>query len=409
MIKKVKKTVYLKILSIQFISLFIFVFVKTPVFSASNYTCSVNNQKVTKLSPEFFNISLPSGYVPLNSSMRLEFFKSLKDAGVHTIRHDVLWKTVEKNKGVYNWAKNDQLLKDAEQSGLKVLIILMETPDWAKLNGKRMIDPKYYNDWQDFVSEATRRYNMDNGTIAKVSSTFEIWNEPYNTFEGTPAQMLETLNLAYTAIKKTNPKSLVMIPSANYLDSEWTTVLIGGKYDIYNLHIYSGLESSVDIIQKFKKSIGNKKLAITETNIGFPGRSCSFVNNHSEKQMADMLVDRYVCTATAGADYVYYFSPFDLIAKPCKDEGGLYKIGFYQSQIDYRNPRPIYTALKNMTTALIKQSILGDINSDGSVNLIDYSVWKREYLSQNGLESDINNDRVVNLLDFEIWKKYYLD
>lgn len=51
----------------------------------------------------------------------------------------------------------------------------------------------------------------------------------------------------------------------------------------------------------------------------------------------------------------------------------------------------------------------GDANSDGKVDLIDFSIWKKEYLNgSNDKVADFNKDSKVNLVDFSIWKASYL-
>jgi len=52
--------------------------------------------------------------------------------------------------------------------------------------------------------------------------------------------------------------------------------------------------------------------------------------------------------------------------------------------------------------------LVGDINKDKSVDILDYNIWRSEYL---GLEttrlSDLNFDAVIDLLDFNIWRNIF--
>lgn len=54
-------------------------------------------------------------------------------------------------------------------------------------------------------------------------------------------------------------------------------------------------------------------------------------------------------------------------------------------------------------------SVLGDANRDGKVDLVDFSIWKSEYLGGMKIKCDFNKDGSVNLVDFGIWKKEYLN
>lgn len=50
----------------------------------------------------------------------------------------------------------------------------------------------------------------------------------------------------------------------------------------------------------------------------------------------------------------------------------------------------------------------GDANGDGLVDLVDFAIWKGEYLTGVGLTADFSGDGKVDLLDFPIWKTGYL-
>lgn len=50
----------------------------------------------------------------------------------------------------------------------------------------------------------------------------------------------------------------------------------------------------------------------------------------------------------------------------------------------------------------------GDANCDKIIDLVDFTIWKSEYISGNGRKTDFNCDKIVDLADFTIWKKSYL-
>ena len=52
---------------------------------------------------------------------------------------------------------------------------------------------------------------------------------------------------------------------------------------------------------------------------------------------------------------------------------------------------------------------IGDANNSGNVDLLDFAIWKKEYLGKVDTKTaDFNHDNLVNLLDFALWKKAYL-
>lgn len=48
----------------------------------------------------------------------------------------------------------------------------------------------------------------------------------------------------------------------------------------------------------------------------------------------------------------------------------------------------------------------GDVNCDGKVDLVDFELWRREFVGElTTLLSDLNVDNKVDLIDFEIWRQ----
>lgn len=51
----------------------------------------------------------------------------------------------------------------------------------------------------------------------------------------------------------------------------------------------------------------------------------------------------------------------------------------------------------------------GDANGDGSVDILDYNIWRNEFLGiSTTKQSDFNNDGIVDILDFTIWRNAVL-
>jgi hypothetical protein len=49
--------------------------------------------------------------------------------------------------------------------------------------------------------------------------------------------------------------------------------------------------------------------------------------------------------------------------------------------------------------------IMGDANCDGQIDMIDFEIFRQEYIGEtHTLQADFNNDGSVNLVDFEIWR-----
>ena len=74
---------------------------------------------------------------------------------------------------------------------------------------------------------------------------------------------------------------------------------------------------------------------------------------------------------------------------------------------DYCPPKVTLTSTPKPTGIIVG----GDANGDEKVDLVDFGIWKSEYLeitptvSQSVLRADFNQDGLVNLVDFGIWKR----
>ena len=66
---------------------------------------------------------------------------------------------------------------------------------------------------------------------------------------------------------------------------------------------------------------------------------------------------------------------------------------------------------QNVAAMHTTQCGIGDLNCDGSVNLIDFSImaywYGRSALTGAGLKADLNNDGKVNLVDFSILASHW--
>lgn len=415
-----------------------------PPVAAAGYTCSVNGKTITHLSPDFFGMFTPfahvPGFWPNQPDRKLEFFQKIKAAGISSVRVYAPWRLVEPSKGEYHWDKFDPFFQAVEQAGLKALPFLIGIPDWAKpttgpLAGKMMIDPSHNADWTHFVQESVKRYSSTIGSVAKVASDWELWNEPYNEkmFQGTPQDMVVISNLAYDTIKAADPQARVWSPSAAgggvlsnlFLGTSFkvstaffTELVKNGKFDVLTIHLYNNIDTTFQLTQPIKQYLkkhgnaltANAKLAVTETNLPFPAKGCAVVNSLSEQAMANMITDRYACLSQAGADFVYYFMARDLANQTCEDGSTTVKVGILNSDL---TPRASYYALKDMITTLTGQSTPtptpstnpADLNSDGKVDIFDYNLLVADFGKTGApgwIKADINKNGKVDIFDYNI-------
>ncbi len=123
--------------------------------------------------------------------------------------HYLDWAGAEPSKGNYNWADLDNIIDAAQSSGMKAILRVELTPDWAWAgNGDTTGPPDDMNDFGDFM-EALATYAR--GKIAG----YVIWNEPNLPYEWgennpNPAQYVQMLQVVYPRIKAADPEALVI-------------------------------------------------------------------------------------------------------------------------------------------------------------------------------------------------------
>ena len=153
-------------------------------------------------------------------------------AGAGWIRMDFRWAEIEQPaKGTTNaqyLARVDAGLQDAHARGLKVLAILVCTPQWATAGAVCVDKPTAPQDYQDFAQWAAQRYSSPTTSANLRIDAWELWNEPdlpaFWEPGGTEAQrpvdyVNSILTPGYAGLKAgsgaTNVPVLVGAPSSN--------------------------------------------------------------------------------------------------------------------------------------------------------------------------------------------------
>jgi polysaccharide biosynthesis protein PslG len=141
-------------------------------------------------------------------------------AGFGWIRQQVLWRAHEKADRTIAWDELDRIVEAVHGAGLKLLLCVVQAPDWATgMPGVTGLpNAEHRDDYAAFLGAITRRYGD------KVAA-FEIWNEMNLASEngGRPvpptADYLDLLIKSYDAIKAANPNTIVVSGGAG--PTEW--------------------------------------------------------------------------------------------------------------------------------------------------------------------------------------------
>lgn len=212
-----------------------------------------------------------------------------KELGVRVVISRIRWKDIEKEKGKYSedgWKAYDGLVDKFASCGINVVTIITSTPTWAidstlkpeDWKGKKFgPPPQNPNDVADFASVVVRRYKD------KVKM-WAFFNAPQNQNHWIePAHLADLYKAGYTAVKKEQPDSVVIMSGLegclqtreSYLGKFLKAG--GGKYvDMYDFHIllnapsFSEIESFTNSLKETLKKFGEDKKTIQYGAIGWP-------------------------------------------------------------------------------------------------------------------------------------------
>jgi len=132
-----------------------------------------------------------------------------KSAGVNWVRQQVRWKDLHDQSGAIYWGELDQIVGDANNAGLNVLLSIVAAPSWATPDGRNGLPAReHFGDFNFFVGQMAARYR------GKVQA-YEIWNEENLAVEngGRVANAdlyMDMLVGAYDAIKAGDAMAIVV-------------------------------------------------------------------------------------------------------------------------------------------------------------------------------------------------------
>ncbi len=135
-----------------------------------------------------------------------------------SIRVDVNWEYVQHGGPTdFDWGPYDTLVQNIRAAGMSIDFIIDGSASWANATGVNTAEPLHPAQFGAFAAAVARRYGGGGPTA------YEIWNEPNSEqFWSTgpdPAAYTRDLIAAYTAIKKVEPRQVVLsgglAPEAN--------------------------------------------------------------------------------------------------------------------------------------------------------------------------------------------------
>lgn len=143
--------------------------------------------------------------------------------GFEWVKIQIRWEDFEPNKGEINFAMTDVMLPAAAEKGLKVLLSVVTTPEWARPQGANleMHGPPASNaDYVNFVTALVQKYP---GMIHAI----EVWNEQNLDREWESPNGLRAVDYVallkdtYEAVKALDP-GIIIISGALSPGGGWT-------------------------------------------------------------------------------------------------------------------------------------------------------------------------------------------
>lgn len=160
----------------------------------------------------------------------------LDDYKFRYLRLNARWDKVEPERGKFDFAQVDYLVKEAEKRDAKVVLAMgQKTPRWPECNVPAwtgdLSESEYFSALNNYISVVTKRY--------KDSKAIEIWqveNEPFLAFGVECRQMTSgQLSSEITTVKDIDSSRQVLVTDSGEL-SFWNKTAMAG--DLFGSTVY---------------------------------------------------------------------------------------------------------------------------------------------------------------------------
>lgn len=174
-----------------------------------------------------------------------------KEAGVKWLRQQVRWQDLQGAPGTpcfdVCWGELDQIVNDAHQAGIALLLSVVKAPTWATGNGQNgMPSRAHYGDFANFMGKMADRYR------GKVQA-YEIWNEENLAWENggrvaDAGNYMDMLVMASEKIKAADPTARVVSGGPSATETNRSDIAISDLTFYRQMFADPRFRSHVDII-----------------------------------------------------------------------------------------------------------------------------------------------------------------
>jgi polysaccharide biosynthesis protein PslG len=155
-----------------------------------------------------------------------------KNAGLTWVRQQVRWRDLHDASGQVFWGELDNIVADANNQGVSLLLSVVSAPDWA--GGPGMPRRENFGDFGSFMGQMAARYR---GRV----QAYQIWNEQNRACENggdcatnggvggrvaSADYFVDLLEVAYDNIKANDPMAIVVSGAPASTDTNRTDIAI---------------------------------------------------------------------------------------------------------------------------------------------------------------------------------------
>ena len=310
-------------------------------------------------------------------------------AGFHLIRYDMIWESVERSKGIYDFSVYDRLLEQMSAQSIRPMFIL----DYGNhLYGDSLSarTPKSREAFAKFAAAAAARYRGKN-------VIWEIWNEPnierFWSPEPNPYEYLLLVIDAATAIRSEDSEAYIVSGAVSGIDISFLETCIRhgmlNYVDAVSVHPYRrerpetvlpDYEKLWTLIRKYQPA--GKNVSLVSGEWGY-----TTMLGRSEEEQARYFPRMMMVNAYAGIDFSIWY---DFRDDGMDRRNGEHNYGLYR--FDGRE-KPVLAAIRELSRNLAGKRfvrrlpshsddfLLAFVDSTGKTNVAAWTVRKNHLVA----------------------------
>lgn len=217
------------------------------------------------------------------------------------------WGFTEKEKGKYNWVVTDFVVRTVQDYNVHLLATvytwnLWDQKELAVFDGWYLNEPRDWESYVAWLSALAERYDGDGVNdmpgLRYPVRYFEIGNEPRGVYYGCYIRLLKS---SYDAIKRVNPKAVVMNGAIRCEDVDnFLKEGLENYIDVFNTH-----DMNFEDISAIKSRV-SKPVWLSEI---LPGDPYEDMDKEREYEVAKRIVEVYPVALSKGVEKVFLAQP----------------------------------------------------------------------------------------------------